>query len=63
MADAHFRQFWLSRAQNPMVVGMFTVSSLLIAASVYPVLDMDVPLHGPVKIYEPLRRALAEMTL
>lgn len=50
--------------RNPMVVGMFTVSALLIAASVYLVLDMNVPFHGPIQISDaPLRRALAEMQL
>jgi len=47
-----------------MVIGMFIISALLIAASVYLVLDMDVPFHGPIQISdEPLRRALAVMQL
>jgi hypothetical protein len=47
-----------------MVIGMFIISSLLIAASVYLVLDMNVPFHGPIQISdEPLRRALAVMQL
>jgi hypothetical protein len=43
---------------------MFTVSALLIAASVYLVLDMNIPFHGPIQISDaPLRRALAEMQM
>lgn len=59
-----FASFGYRAPRNPMVIGMFTVSSFLIAASVYLVLDMDIPFHGPIQISdEPLRRALAEMTL
>lgn len=50
--------------QNPMVISMFAISALLIAASVYLVLDMDIPFHGPIQISDaPLRRALAEMQI
>lgn len=50
--------------QNPMVIAMFTASAFLIAASVYLVLDMNVPFHGPIQVSDaPLRRALAEMQL
>jgi len=59
-----FASFGYRAPRNPMVIGMFTMSSLLIAASVYLVLDMDIPFHGPIQISdEPLRRALAEMKL
>lgn len=59
-----FATFGYRAPRNPMVIGMFTVSALLIAASVYLVLDMDIPFHGPIQISdEPLRRALAEMQL
>jgi hypothetical protein len=59
-----FASFGYRAPRNPMVIGMFVVSSLLIAASVYLVLDMDVPFHGPIQVSdEPLRRALAEMQL
>ncbi len=57
-----FASFGYRAPRNPMVIGMFTVSSLLIAASVYLVLDMDIPFHGPIQVSDaPLRRALAEM--
>ncbi|WP_455886230.1 bestrophin-like domain [Pseudomonas rustica] len=50
--------------QNPMVIAMFTASAFLIAASVYLVLDMNVPFHGPIQVSDaPLRRPLAEMQL
>lgn len=59
-----FASFGYRAPRNPMVIGMFIISSLLIAASVYLVLDMDVPFHGPIQISdEPLRRALAVMQL
>ncbi|WP_255263658.1 hypothetical protein [Pseudomonas aegrilactucae] len=59
-----FASFGYRAPRNPMVIGMFSVSSLLIAASVYLVLDMNVPFHGPIQISDqPLRRALAEMQL
>ncbi len=59
-----FASFGYRAPRNPMVIGMFTVSSFLIAASIYLVLDMDIPFHGPIQISdEPLRRALAEMQL
>ncbi|KAB0488057.1 Protein of unknown function [Pseudomonas reinekei] len=59
-----FASFGYRAPRNSMVVGMFTISSLLIAASVYLVLDMDIPFHGPIQISDqPLRRALAEMQL
>jgi len=59
-----FASFGYRAPWNPMVIGMFIVSSFLIAASVYLVLDMDVPFHGPIQISdEPLRRALAVMLL
>lgn len=59
-----FASFGYRAPRNPMVIGMFTVSSFLIAASVYLVLDMDIPFHGPIQVSdEPLRRALAEMQL
>jgi hypothetical protein len=59
-----FASFGYRAPRNSMVVGMFVASSLLIAASVYLVLDMDIPFHGPIQISdEPLRRALAVMQL
>lgn len=59
-----YASFGYRAPRNPMVIGMFTVSALLIAASVYLVLDMDIPFHGPIQISDaPLRRALAEMQM
>lgn len=59
-----FASFGYRAPRNPIVIGMFIISSLLIAASVYLVLDMDEPFHGPIQISdEPLRRALAVMQL
>jgi hypothetical protein len=59
-----YASFGYRAPRNPMVVGMFTVSALLIAASVYLVLDMNIPFHGPIQISDaPLRRALAEMQM
>jgi hypothetical protein len=59
-----FASFGYRAPRNSMVNGMFILSSLLIAASVYLVLDMDIPFHGPIQISdEPLRRALAVMQL
>lgn len=54
--------YWAPR--NPMVAGMFTVSALLVAASVCLVLDMNIPFHGPIQISDALlRRAPAEMQM
>lgn len=59
-----FASFGYRAPNNPMVIGMFTASAFLIAASVYLVLDMNVPFHGPIQVSDlPLRRALAEMQL
>jgi len=47
---------------NGVTISLFLVSTFLIAASFYLVLDMDVPFDGPIQISDaPLRRALAEM--
>lgn len=59
-----YASFGYRAPRNPMVVSMFTISALLIAASVYLVLNMDIPFHGPIQISDaPLRRALAEMQI
>ncbi|MGK4361138.1 hypothetical protein ACSMFQ_16830 [Ectopseudomonas chengduensis] len=59
-----YASFGYRAPNNPMVIGMFALSALLIAASVYLVLDMDIPFHGPIQISDaPLRRALAEMQM
>jgi len=57
-----YGSFGYRAPNNLMVVGMFVVSAALIAASVYFVLDMSVPFHGPIQVSDaPLRRALAEI--
>lgn len=59
-----YASFGYRAPRNPMVVGMFTVSALLIAASVYLVLDMDIPFSGIIQISDlPLEKALAEIQL
>ncbi|WP_350647143.1 hypothetical protein [Pseudomonas sp. HY13-MNA-CIBAN-0226] len=59
-----FASFGYRAPRNPMVVGMFTVSAFLLAASVFLVLDMDIPFSGVIQISDlPLERALAEMQL
>lgn len=59
-----YASFGYRAPHNPMVVAMFTVSALLIAASVYLVLDMDIPFSGIIQISDlPLQKALAEMQL
>ncbi|WP_068828431.1 bestrophin-like domain [Pseudomonas sp. BMS12] len=59
-----YASFGYRAPRNPMVISMFAISALLIAASVYLVLDMDIPFHGPIQISDaPLRRALAEMQM
>lgn len=59
-----FASFGYRAPRNSMVVGMFTVSALLLAASVFLVLDMDIPFSGVIQISDlPLERALAEMQL
>lgn len=59
-----YASFGYRAPRNPMVVSMFTTSAMLIAASVYLVLDMDIPFHGPIQISDaPLRRALAEIQM
>ncbi|MHC8411282.1 bestrophin-like domain [Pseudomonas sp. Hz4] len=57
-----YASFGYRAPRNPMVVGMFTISALLIAGSVYLVLDMNVPFGGPIQVSDaPFRRALAEV--
>lgn len=59
-----FASFGYRAPRNPMVIGMFTVSAFLIAASLFLVLDMDIPFSGAIQISDlPLDRALAEMQL
>lgn len=57
-----FASFGYRAPQNAVVIAMFVVSAMFIAASVYVVLDMDIPFSGAIQISDaPLRRALAEM--
>ncbi len=59
-----FAAFGYHAPRNGMMVAMFAVSALLIAASVALVLDMDIPFSGPIQISDaPMRRALAEIQL
>ncbi len=57
-----FASYGYRAPKNAMVVSMLLVSALLISASLYLILDMDIPFKGPIRIsYQPYRRALAEM--
>ncbi|KOF14544.1 hypothetical protein AC244_26250 [Ensifer adhaerens] len=57
-----FASFGYRAPQNAVVIAMFVVSAMFIAASVYVVLDMDIPFSGAIQISDaPLHRALAEM--
>ena len=57
-----FASFGYRAPQNRVVISMLLISALLISASLYLVLDMDVPFKGPVRIsYQPYHRALLEM--
>ena len=48
--------------RNAVVVATFVTSSALITASIYLILDMDVPFAGPIQISPaPLERVVAEM--
>lgn len=58
-----FASFGYRAPKNAVVLIMFNASSLLIAISIYLVLDMDSPFTGLIQISDaPLHRALAEMT-
>jgi hypothetical protein len=57
-----FASFGYRAPKNMIVVAMFVLSALLISASLYLVLDMDIPFAGTIQISDaPLRRALAEI--
>lgn len=57
-----FASFGYRAPRNIIVVSMFVVSALLISASLYLVLDMDIPFSGLIQISDaPLQRALAEI--
>jgi hypothetical protein len=58
-----FASFGYRAPKNAVVIVMFNIASLLIAISLYLVLDMDSPFTGLIQISDaPLHRALAEMT-
>jgi hypothetical protein len=57
-----FASFGYRAPKNAVVVSMLLISSMLISASLYLILDMDIPFKGPIRIsYEPYHRALSEM--
>jgi hypothetical protein len=57
-----FASFGYRAPNNIIVVGMFVIAAFLISASIYLVLDMDIPFAGIIQISDtPLRRALAEL--
>jgi hypothetical protein len=57
-----FASFGYRAPNNLIVIAMFVVSALLISASLYLVLDMDIPFAGLIQISDaPLQRALAEI--
>ncbi|CAN7594906.1 DUF4239 domain-containing protein [Aminobacter sp. LjRoot7] len=57
-----FASFGFRAPRNAVVVTTFIASSALLAASLYLVLDMDVPFDGPIQVSPaPLERALAEL--
>lgn len=48
--------------RNSVVITMFVLSAFLISASLYLILDMNVPFSGPIQVSDhPLRSALAEL--
>ncbi|WP_245480357.1 DUF4239 domain-containing protein [Neorhizobium sp. NCHU2750] len=58
-----FASFGYRAPKNTVIFIVFNVASLLMATSIYLVLDMDSPFTGLVQISDaPLHRALAEMT-
>jgi hypothetical protein len=57
-----FASYGYRAPPNIVVVSMLLISAALMAASVYLVLDMNVPFKGPIQISDqPIRRALNEM--
>jgi hypothetical protein len=58
-----FGSFGFRAPCNAIVVGSFVLSAALIAASLYLIMDMDIPFSGPIQISRaPLERALAELS-
>lgn len=59
-----FAGFGYRAPPNAVVITMFVGSSMLLGASFYLVLDMNVPFSGPIQVSDiPLHRALAEMKM
>jgi hypothetical protein len=59
-----FASFGYRAPKNVVILITFNIASLLIAISIYLVLDMDSPFTGLIQISDaPLRRALAQMTM
>ncbi len=57
-----FASFGYRAPRNIIIVAMFIIAAFLISASIYLVLDMDIPFSGLIQISDlPLRRALAEI--
>jgi hypothetical protein len=56
-----FASFGYRAPRNMVIVTMFVLSAFLISASLYLILDLDVPFSGPIQVSDaPMRRALAE---
>lgn len=59
-----FASFRYRAPINSVISSMFIVSAALMAASIYLVLDMDIPFAGVIQISDgPLRRALVQIEL
>lgn len=59
-----FASFGYRAPFNTVIATMFIVSAALMAASIYLVLDMDIPFAGVIQISDaPLRRALVQLEL
>jgi hypothetical protein len=57
-----FASYGYRAPRNAVVISMLLVSAMLISASLYLVLDMDLPFAGPIRIsYQPYHRALVEI--
>jgi hypothetical protein len=57
-----FASYGYRGPQNAVVVTSFVLSSVLIAGTIYLMLDMDFPFDGTIQISSaPLERAIAEM--
>jgi len=56
-----FARFGYRAPRSAVVVMSFLLSSFLLAAAIYLILDVDAPFAGPVKVSPaPLLRAIAE---